>query len=258
MQHRLLSILALAAVVISAPVLAEPTTAPGTNTPVVAQPATSAPPGTTNAPAAPVTKSLAEIGKWILSTLNSEKMWGPLFGAFFGSALTALLTFWRESRKARRDTTRAFIEEFFSTDFLQHRIAVGKILKALRDGKTTDEEVAIGFFYPGRSDAYTGSFNSASGLNEHQHLEIFLGYVRRLSHAIKQGWVDEGAVCSGIGSSFIWHRPLLKQLADTIKRLVPLTKGAVMPETVKAIDTVLRATDVPEAVSKQSDDHNLR
>ena len=178
-----------------------------------------------------------------LATLDPKTLWGPLFGAFFGSLATAVLTWRRESRKARRDATRDFIEEFFSTAFLVHRAKIGAISWSIREKRITGEEVARGFIFPSEPEAYVGPEDDKTGLNEHQHLEVFLGYVRRLAHALDHGWVLPLSIHSGLSGSMQWHRELLEALVSGISVIAKSRGVPARTETVRAIETVLQATE---------------
>ena len=109
---------------------------------------------------------------WIAPVLSG------LLSAAVVAPLTARLAWLNERKKRRLDLTSKFIDEFYSDAFLHHRVAFARLRRKVADGNVTMAEVAAGFWYPGGSNAYQGE-NYGGSLNEHQHLEAVLGYVKR-------------------------------------------------------------------------------
>ena len=179
----------------------------------------------------------------------------PLFGTLVGSLFTYIIGRSLERRRARRDSTQKLIDEFYSEDFLRHRIALGLLRDEGRGNGDWYYDLAGGYFYPGHSEAKRGAANPESGLDGHQHLEFFLGYIRRLGHAIDTHQVNEEAILRALGSSFIWHCEVLDRLAHEIVARVGQNKDvAVMPRVVHDIDVVLnllgRDPDIRKALNR--------
>ena len=88
--------------------------------------------------------------------------------------------------------TDQFVNEFFSDGFMIHRTSLSASPRKLRAGVTSVEEIACGYWYPGihyaSFDSYRG--DQIAGLDEHQHLEAYLGYVVRLEHALSRSWMS--------------------------------------------------------------------
>ena len=103
-------------------------------------------------------------------------------GALFASALLA-------RRTERAAATSAAIAEFFSDSFLQHRISLHSTRQKVKRGEVTVADVAAGFWYPGLGIAYFEG-DILGSLNEHQHIEAYLGFVSRLDFLVRRGWAS--------------------------------------------------------------------
>lgn len=96
-------------------------------------------------------------------------------------------------RVARRSeqtaVTSDLIDEFFSDRFLAHRIAVSKMWRKVEDEGVPISEIASGYWYPGRvHNSYRGDMHGV--LDEHQHLEAYIGYIVRLDEARRLDRID--------------------------------------------------------------------
>jgi hypothetical protein len=170
----------------------------------------------------------------------------PLFGAFFGATFALLASWLQQRRNERQEMTMAFVNEFFSEAFLQHRIAVSGLRRKIIHGQVVIEDVAKGYWYPGREGAYTGV--QIGNFNEHQHLEFFLGFLIRLSHAYKKGQINTEEVVSALRTSYLWHGELVTKLAEVAQQQIAQHTDAEMPIWVEAVFTsnrILRYTRRP-------------
>ncbi|MCI0387674.1 MAG: hypothetical protein MOB07_02735 [Acidobacteria bacterium] len=157
-------------------------------------------------------------------------------GAFFGALLALLATMWRESKKQRNETTKGFIDEFFSTSFLRHRIAVSTLRRKVLSGTVSIESIASGFWYPGSKDSYTGE--QVGDFNEHQHLTAYLNFLTRLAHAHSRKQINVSTIKAALESPYIWHGDLTSAVAEEIRKQVSSVDGAILPNAVIAVEAV--------------------
>lgn len=82
------------------------------------------------------------------------------------------------ARRSGQDlVTGNLITEFFSDRFLKHRIIVSKLQCGVENGDADISQIACGYWYPWRPGSYHGDKHGK--LDEHQHLEAFIGYIVR-------------------------------------------------------------------------------
>jgi hypothetical protein len=201
--------------------------------------------------AAEARREMAEIKATALGTANAlqkakeststfdivSRYTGPLCGALFGGAFAMVAAFLLQRRTERRNVTRSFIDEFFSTSFLYHRIATSELARKVRREDVPIETVAKGYWYPSlpEEEVYTGA--TSRELNEHQHLEVYLGFLVRLAHSYRKDTLDKDEVSSALRSGYLWHGDLVTWLADETRAQVRKHK-AELPIWVDAVDTV--------------------
>lgn len=158
------------------------------------------------------------------------------FGAFFGAFFALMTTLWREGRDRKRKTTEAFINEFFSANFLQHRIAVSRLRSKVLTGDVSVESIAKGYWYPGLENAYSGE--TIGEFNEHQHLTIYFGFLVRLAHAKKCKQIDTVVLTSAIRTSYFWQGDLANAVAIGVRAQAKNSPSAELPAWVQAVDDV--------------------
>jgi hypothetical protein len=60
--------------------------------------------------------------------------------------------------------------------------------------------------------------DETAGLDEHQHLEAYLGFVVRLEHAMSRGLVDKRHIRSTLALGLLWHTGFLVDIAAATVR----------------------------------------
>jgi hypothetical protein len=139
-------------------------------------------------------------------------------------------------RKSIKATTQSFINEFFSREFLSHRIAISGLREKVIAGEVMPSDIAAGYWYPGISEEHSGE--TYDGLTEHQHLEAYLGFVVRLSHADSRGQIDRQAIRSALRTSYLWHADLSTCVADEATKQVARAKMSDVPVWIEAVRRV--------------------
>ncbi|WP_406631681.1 hypothetical protein [Amycolatopsis sp. WGS_07] len=135
-----------------------------------------------------------------------------VLGATLG-AIGALVVSRANSRRSERVTmTSALIAEYFSTEFLHHRISIGNTSEKVRNGELSFEEIATGYWYPGAHDTFTG--DDFNGLNEHQHIEAYIGFIVRIDYLLDAGRVYATELRGALGMKLMWEDFLLTGLAS--------------------------------------------
>jgi hypothetical protein len=159
--------------------------------------------------------------------------------AFFG-ALAAFLASLRLARLSeRRTVTDQFVNEFYSDGFMIHRTSLSTSRRKLRAGAAKVEEIACGYWYPGSHEASYASYRGEdiAGLDEHQHIEAYLGYVVRLEYAMSRGLVDARHIRSTLGLGLLWHTGFLMDVAATAVQQAQ-EYGAPPPDWARAVRVV--------------------
>jgi hypothetical protein len=119
-----------------------------------------------------------------------------------------------------------------SEEFIRHRQAVYGLSQAVADGKTTTEAVARGYWFPGLDDAYVG--DQIAGLSQHQHLEIELGWYRRVGSALKRRQVNVHSLRDQLGGSLEWSAHLIHGVCEEVKRQAR-EAGGEPPEWIRSV-----------------------
>lgn len=158
----------------------------------------------------------------------------PAIVGMLTGLLASLAHSWLQDRR-----TRSFelASEYLSKSFIMHRHAVNRLSEAVSDddnGEATIEAVARGYWFPGRSGAYIGE--EIDGLTLHQHLEIELGWYRRVGHAVKSHLVNVSSLRAQLGGSLDWSACLIRDLCEEIERQVDDTR----PEWIAAVELAQR------------------
>lgn len=135
---------------------------------------------------------------------------GPLTGAAAGAVGGFRASLCMAQRTDRRTITDQLVAEFFSDDFLSHRVAVHELWTRVKAGQVSIASVAGGFWSPGRDHYYTGPRRGA--LNLHQHLEAYIGYIVRLAHALEAKRLDRDSARAALGMHLQWHDTLVQKL----------------------------------------------
>jgi hypothetical protein len=157
------------------------------------------------------------------------------FGAFFGALVALFTTMWREARQRRKSKTQALIDEYFSSGFLQHRIALSGLRRKVLSGEVKVDQTAGGYWYPG-IDFYRGE--NIGALNEHQHLEFFHGFLVRNALANQSKELDLKEISCALKTSYLWHGDLCNSVAQHVRTQVVGSPGAELPYWVEAIEQV--------------------
>lgn len=164
----------------------------------------------------------------------------PLLGAFFGALFALLGSLFLSSKKYKKDTTQDFMNEFFSRDFLSHRIAISNLREKVINGDVLLSNIAAGYWYPGLHEEYSGE--TYDGLTEHQHLEAYFGFVVRLSHANSRGQIDKQTIRSALRTSYLWHADFSTCLADEAEgqvRRADIEDAPVWIEAVRQVNDIM-------------------
>lgn len=149
-----------------------------------------------------------------------------LFGSFAG-AFAGFLASWTLARQTdRRAVTDQLVAEFMSAGFLSHRIAVSKLRRSVQSGEVDINAIAAGFWFPGRSNHYTGEFYGE--LNIHQHLTAYIGYLVRLAHAHRSGRLDRNSARAALGTYLLWNDTFIKQISEAVIHQAQ-ESGAIVP-----------------------------
>lgn len=184
----------------------------------------------------------------------------PILPPFCGAGFAFLLAWIKSRSEKRRDTSIEFINEYFSTDFLVHRISVGELRRKVKLGTTAVDDVAGGFWYPGSKNYYKGDVTD--GLNEHQHLEAYFGFLVRIWHSDKNGLLDVDLLQSALSTSYDWEKKFVSKVAATTRTRIENHAGdKVVPAWVYAVERankILGGVASNRAnISVESDDKNL-
>jgi hypothetical protein len=153
----------------------------------------------------------------------------PAIVGMLTGLLASLAHSWVQDRR-----TRSFelASEYLGKSFIMHRHAVNHLSELVADDNiesATIEAVARGFWFPGSSGAYVGEV--IDGLTLHQHLEIELGWYRRVGYAVKSHLVDVRSLRAQLGGSLDWSACLIRDLCDEIAHQV----NDAPPEWITAV-----------------------
>jgi hypothetical protein len=158
-----------------------------------------------------------------------------MLGAFVGAGFAFLLAFLKSRSDKRKETSLSLVDEYYSTDFLKHRIAVNMLRTRVGFGEIAIDKIAWGFWYPGKSDYFKGDVTD--GLNEHQHLTAYLGFIVRVSHANRNGLLDPVLLRSALSTSYDWESGFVWSVAaKTREQVLAHGGGAKVPIWVTAAE----------------------
>lgn len=146
-----------------------------------------------------------------------------IVGAIAG-LLASLVNSWFQNR-ARR--ALEFAHEYLSCDFIMHRNALYRLGQSVADDsiqEATVRTVAGSLWFPGIDGGYQGE--ELDGLSLHQHLEVALGWYRRVGYAVKKRQVDTKSLSSQLGGSLDWSAWLIRELCEEVE----LQAGRTSPE----------------------------
>lgn len=146
-----------------------------------------------------------------------------MLGAFVGAGFAFSLAFLKSKTDKRKEISLSLVDEYYSTDFLKHRIAVDMLRMRVNSNETTIDRIACGFWYPGKQDYFKGDVTD--GLNEHQHLTAYLGFIVRVSHANMNGLLDPVLLRSALSTSYDWEAGFVWSVAAKTREQVQAHGG---------------------------------
>jgi hypothetical protein len=146
----------------------------------------------------------------------------------------------------QKTTTSDLITDFFSDNFMAHRIAVSALRRKFESGSPPIDEIACGYWYPGGEPTFTRLYRGEKfgDLDEHQHLEAYIGYVVRLAEALRLQRLDVMRGRAAIGMSMLWHIPFIAKVADETARQAQ-NAGVPIPAWITAVKEVNEALVAP-------------
>lgn len=137
--------------------------------------------------------------------------------------------------------TNIFIDQYFSNEFIFHRIAVSKMREKVLQNRVSVKYISNGFLYPNYLASYDGLITH--DLTEHQHLTIYLGFIERLGNAIKNGELNEGALKNALSYEFRWHADLIRNIAICTKELA-IERNVKCPTFVDHTEKVISILNI--------------
>lgn len=207
--------------------------------------------------------SLGPVGDYFGGLLN------PLISYLGLSGLVASLWFTASASNnsaealraetAARQVARAqdLLDEFYSSEFIKHRIVVSTIRQKVLAGKVDIDFLTRGYLNL-RDEEEDGNpttyYEGAvfGELNEHQHLSIYLGYLIRLAGAVEFNVADSEMIKRLLDSQYQWHSRLLNiMLASADKNLKSEVGRVHVPGWMHAV-TVLNALFEPHEYNFRS------
>ena len=165
----------------------------------------------------------------------------PFFAAFFGAFFAFLGKARIDRKRARREATQGVIDEFFSSSFLKHRIAVSQLREKVINGEVSIDSIAGGYWYPGKINSYGGEMHGE--FNEHQHLEAYKGFLVRLASSDAERLLDRKAIRTALKTSYFWHADLVNHVANRVRKQVKDSAIAELPGWVSSVDRVNKIMD---------------
>ena len=159
-----------------------------------------------------------------------------VLAALLGVVLGYRLSSRQEAATFQRNRTHAFIDEFHSAKFIEHRDALWLTQQAVRNGDATIERIARGFVHPITGDWYLGEVHF--GLSEHDHLGVFFGFMVRLDMSIRSGTVCVREIRDSLAYENRWHAGLVREVS---RRAIELSRrsGSVEPSFASCVLNVL-------------------
>ncbi|MEH6376239.1 hypothetical protein V7793_18205 [Streptomyces sp. KLMMK] len=173
---------------------------------------------------------------------------GAIAGAYASYRASVVLT-----RDADKQTvTDRMVDEFFSDGFLRHRIAIDELSTKVRSHQVDVYSVASGFLSPAEPNYYRGPDPRPGELNEHQHLEAYIGYIVRLARALTHGRLDHRSARTALGMHLQWHDRLLQDVANAAEELAR-KGGLLIPNWTESAREVGRHLVIPAATPRCSE-----
>jgi hypothetical protein len=190
---------------------------------------------------------------------------GPL-GDYFGGLLNPLVSYLgltgvavslylsaraaEQSAEALRVDTHArqvaraqdLLDEFYSSNFLQHRIAVSQVRNKVLRGEINIDFLTRGFIIlkDNEEDGDTTKHHEGETIgdfDEHNHLTAYLGYVVRLAGAVEFGVADRRMVITLLRSQYYWHAILLnKMVQSAVSQLADAAEVPHRPVWIHAVN----------------------
>ncbi|WP_116080196.1 MULTISPECIES: hypothetical protein [Rhodopseudomonas] len=162
-----------------------------------------------------------------------------LVAALIGAMTSSIIAILHQRAVLRRVTMQEIIDDFLRPEFLVHRAVVSSLSRKVRRRDVEISEIARGYWYPGPKDgkrSYQG--DKIDSLNEHQHLEIFIGYISRLAHRIRTEKVDRLQLRQRLRSAYRYHGPFMNSLAKEVRRQMMLDGETEIPSWVCDVEQV--------------------
>lgn len=126
-----------------------------------------------------------------------------------------------DTERRKTETTLAFIEEFYSEEFMFHRKALWNLHKKAMFNIISIEDMAKKFVYSGDYDSrFISDITSTEDiLKEHNHLTMYLSFLQRLAISIDKDQVYVELIKEAISDAMIWHAELSLKVCYAIKGL---------------------------------------
>ncbi len=172
-----------------------------------------------------------------------------LIGALFSAVLFHNLAMRRERRQQIYQHTQEIVNQFFSKEFIGHRVALWAMRSAVLEKKASIRFIAYGYIYPIKNKAYDGS--QIDGLTEHQHLTLFFGFIERLGLYIRNKQIDRGMVKAALSYEMLWKADLIRAIAEEIRAIARETSS----QEPTLVNNVLLVLDTLE-ITKERDQIN--
>jgi len=163
-------------------------------------------------------------------------------GALVGGLAGLLASLWTARQNQRAAMTQGLVAEFLSGSFLEHRISMEGTWRHMQMGSVTAAALAGGFWYPGDASYESGSV--LGSFNEHQHLEVYIGFLTKVDHALTRGLADQSDLSAALSGGMVWHRCLIVAIAAETTRQAAAA-GAPVPHWVAAATRVFNELKIP-------------
>jgi hypothetical protein len=172
----------------------------------------------------------------------------PLIAAFIGAFSSAFLFHKfqtkRENNSEKIRITNDFINEFFSKEFIAHRAALWDLDNKTKNEKVSIECISNGFIFPINFPVYIGP--DSQGLNYHQHLTFYFGFLERLGHAIEKDKLNTDEIVSALKFETSWHSDLVNKVVKCCNDKSAGTNG-MTPSFCKQAERVLKKLELYES-----------
>lgn len=166
-----------------------------------------------------------------------------LLGAFTSAWLFHRLALQREARQRKQERSQSLIDQFFSKDFISHRASMYELRSKISADDLTMRAVAVGYVFPIDEECYDGDVRDA--LTEHEHLELYLGYLQRIAFDISKDLVDVPALQKALSYQFIWHSDFLRSFISECRSIAE-EKNTNIPSFCGSVNLVLDSLGIPE------------